>query len=269
MLKTRIAIVGFFVFTIFGKRIRVRSIEKHQDSRIKGTPRKAMNKILNIGHRGAKAYAPENTLLAFQKAIAFGVDGIELDVHLSADQEVVVIHDDTINRTTNKNGTVSSMTLKALKSATIESDLEIPTLSEVLDLIDKNCIVNIELKGNHTGEAVSKIIEHYILEKNWHYDHFLVSSFDWVALLDLHLLNSKIPLGVLTEYDLNLALAFAKFIAAKSIHPYYHLLTPEKTIELQEEGFQVLTWTVNEPEDIQKIKSFHVNGIISDFPDRI
>jgi len=96
-----------------------------------------MNKILNIGHRGAKAYAPENTLLAFQKAIAFGVDGIELDVHLSADQEVVVIHDTTINRTTNQNGTVSSMTLKDLKSATIESDLEIPTLTEVLDLIDK------------------------------------------------------------------------------------------------------------------------------------
>jgi glycerophosphoryl diester phosphodiesterase len=228
-----------------------------------------MNKILNIGHRGAKAYAPENTLLAFQKAIDMAVDGIELDVHLSADQEVVVIHDDTINRTTNQNGTVSSMSLKDLKSATIESDLEIPTLCEVLDLINKNCIVNIELKGKNTGAAVSKIIEHYILKKNWHYDHFLVSSFDWIALLDLHLENPKIPLGVLTEYDLDLAITFAEFIEAKSIHAYHHLLTPEKTTQIQDKGFQVLAWTVNEPEDIQKIKSFHVNGIISDFPDRI
>jgi glycerophosphoryl diester phosphodiesterase len=228
-----------------------------------------MNKILTIGHRGAKGHAPENTLLSFKTALAFGVDGIELDVHLSADQEIVVIHDDTINRTTNQVGMVNSMTLKDLKSAKIDNHLEIPTLCEVLDLIDKKCFVNIELKGAHTTEAVLKIIEHYISEKNWNYNHFLVSSFNWVALLDLHLLNPKIPLGVLTESDLDLALAFAKFIEAKSIHPYYHLLTHEKTTQIQDEGFQVLTWTVNEPEDIQKIKSFHVNGIISDFPDRI
>jgi glycerophosphoryl diester phosphodiesterase len=82
-------------------------------------------------------------------------------------------------------------------------------------------------------------------------------------------LNSEIPIGVLTKTDLELALAVAKFIQAKSLHPHFHLLTKENTVRIQEKGFLVFPWTVNEPEDIKKIKSFKVNGIITDFPDRI
>lgn len=225
--------------------------------------------MLKIGHRGAKGYAPENTLISFQKAIEMGVDGIELDVHLSVDGEIIVIHDTTIDRTTDGQGFVNKLSLPELKTFRIEKEHQIPTLTEVFGLVNKQCFINIELKGKGTAGAVAALIEKYVLERNWKYEHFLISSFDWVSLLDIHLSNPKIPLGVLTEYDVALAFAFAKYIDAKSIHPYYHLLNKENTAQMQEKALQVFPWTVNEKEDIQKLKSFNVNGIITDFPDRI
>jgi glycerophosphoryl diester phosphodiesterase len=228
-----------------------------------------MKKMLKIGHRGAAGYEPENTLVSFQKAIDMGVDGIELDVHLSNDGQIMVIHDETIDRTTNGRGVVRKLSLQELKSFRTEKLQEIPTLSEVIDAVNKRCLVNIELKGDGTAKPVLNLIENYVLEKNWNYNQFLVSSFDWIALKEVRLLNSKIPIGVLTHTDLDLALAFAKFIKAETIHPYFHLLTKENTRQMQKEGFQVLAWTVNEPDDIQQIQSLQVNGIISDFPDRL
>ena len=225
--------------------------------------------MLNIGHRGAKGYEPENTLLSFQKAIDIGVDGIELDVHLSSDLAIMVIHDETLDRTTNGKGFVNELSLQELKTFQIEKENTIPTLIEVFDLVNKHCFINIELKGNGTSKPVINLIEHYIEEKNWNYGHFIISSFNWSALQEVRKWNAKIPIGVLTHTDLDLAIAFAKFIKAETIHSYFHLLTKENTKKMQNEGFKVFAWTVNETEDIQKIKSFHVNGIISDFPDRI
>ena len=225
--------------------------------------------MLNIGHRGAKGYGPENTLLSFQKAIDIGVDGIELDVHLSSDGAIMVIHDETLDRTTNGKGFVNELSLQELKTFQIEKENTIPTLIEVFDLVNKHCFINIELKGNGTSKPVINLIEHYIEEKNWNYGHFIISSFNWSALQEVRKWNAKIQIGVLTHTDLDLAIAFAKFIKAETIHPYFHLLTKENTLKIQNEGFKVFAWTVNETEDIQKIKSFHVNGIISDFPDRI
>ena len=225
--------------------------------------------MLKIGHRGARGHEPENTLIGFQKAIDLHVDRIELDVHLSTDGEIMVIHDETLERTTNGEGRVNQFSLPQLKRLKAEKSQAIPTLTEVLDLIDQKCDVNIELKSFETAEKVVLLIEKYISEKKWRYDQFVVSSFDWNALKQVHLLNAKIPIGVLTETDIDLALAFAKFIQAKSIHPYFHLLTAEKTKQLQAEGFLVFPWTVNEIEDIKKIKNYNVDGIISDFPDRL
>ena len=116
---------------------------------------------------------------------------------------------------------------------------------------------------------VIELIEHYILDKNWNYTDFLVSSFDWKMLEEVQLLNPKIRIGVLTEESIEDALAFAKKINAFSIHPDYALLSKENVTLMQENGFEVFSWTVNSTEDIQKIKSFNINGIISDFPDRI
>jgi glycerophosphoryl diester phosphodiesterase len=222
-----------------------------------------MNPILKIGHRGAKGHKPENTLISFEKAIDFNVDGVELDVHLSLDGKLIVIHDETIDRTTPNNGFVKNSTSSDLK------ELGIPTLIDVLDLVNRRCFVNIELKGIGTSKPVVELITHYISEKNWKYTDFLVSSFDWKMLEEVRLLNPKIRIGVLTEVAVSETLAFAKKIKAVSIHPDYALLSRENVDLMQENGFKVFSWTVNSTEDIQKIKSFNVNGIISDFPDRI
>jgi glycerophosphoryl diester phosphodiesterase len=225
--------------------------------------------MLKIGHRGAKGYEPENTLVSFQKALDMQVDGIELDVHLSADGELIVIHDETIDRTTNGKGFVNALSLGELKAFQIDGKYKIPTLKEVFDLVNQDCFINVELKSYEATDKVVSLIEKYVAKKGWKYDRFLVSSFDWNALQQVAFLNDKIPIGVLTETDLDLALAFAKFIQAKSIHPHFHLLTKENTVQIQEKGLQVFPWTLNEVEDIQRIKTFNVNGIITDFPNRI
>ncbi len=225
--------------------------------------------MLKIGHRGAKGYEPENTFVSFQKALDMQVDGIELDVHLSSDSEIIVIHDETIDRTTNGKGFVNTLSLLELSAIRIDGKYEIPTLKEVFDLVNQDCFINIELKSYEATDKVVSLVEKYVTKKGWKYDRFLVSSFDWNALQQVAFLNNKIPIGVLTETDLDLALAFAKFIQAKSIHPHFHLLTKENTAQMQEKGLQVFPWTINEVEDIQKIKTFNVNGIITDFPNRI
>jgi len=216
-----------------------------------------------IGHRGAKGYVAENTLASFQKAIELGVDGIELDVHLSSDGEVMVIHDDTIDRTTSQKGLVNHFTATALEQ------LGIPTLESVFDLINQKCFINVELKTYETADKVAELIEQYVSEKNWQYEQIIVSSFDWNAIQQVHFLNDKIRIGVLTNTDLDLAIAFAKFIKAYSVHPYYHLLTAENVSQMQSKNFKVYPWTINEPEDIIFVKSLNVDGIITDFPDRL
>ncbi len=225
--------------------------------------------MLKIGHRGAKGYEPENTLISFQKAIDLGCDGIELDVHLSSDGEIIVIHDETVDRTTNGKGFVNQITLSELKTYKINDKYEIPTLKEVFELINYNILVNIELKSYETADKVVDFIENQVSSERRTYESIIVSSFDWNALQQVRFLNDEIQIGVLTSTDLDLAIAFAKFIKAKTINPYFHLLNQENVIKMQEKGFEIHTWTVNEIEDIQKMKSLKVDGIISDFPDRM
>ena len=219
--------------------------------------------MLKIGHRGAKGYIAENTLASFQKAIDLKVDGIELDVHFSSDGEIMVIHDETINRTTSGNGLVKDFTSVELKK------LGIPTLTEVLNLINNNFFVNIELKSNDSVEKVIILIEKYISENNWNYNNFMISSFLWTNLEIVSQRNPQIKIGVLTEDSIEIALAFAKKIKAFSINPYFKLLNTENVKLMHEEGFQIHTWTVNSPEDIIFVQSLPVDGIISDFPDKI
>ncbi len=219
--------------------------------------------MLKIGHRGAKGYKPENTLASFAKAIELNVDAIELDVHLSSDGEIMVIHDETLNRTTTKTGFVSDYSASELKS------LGIPTLEEVIILVDKRCIINIEIKEATATPKVLRLIEKYVNKKNWNYQQFQISSFIWETLEEVSKLNSKISLGVLTEASIEKALAFAIQIKAHSINPYFKLLNSENVILIHSNGFKIYTWTVNTPEDLIFVKSLKVDGIISDFPDRI
>ncbi len=215
--------------------------------------------MLKIGHRGAKGHLPENTLASFEKAIALGVDMIELDVWLSSDKIPMVIHDETIDRTTSKMGLVTDYNAKELQH------LGIPTLRDVFELVDNRCEINVEIKTFSATQAVLNLIA----KNTFNQSKILISSFDWNALQEVRFHDEDIRIGVLTETDLDLAMAFAKFIKAEAIHPYYHLLTAENVEKIKEKGFKVFPWTINEPEDITFVKSLEVDGIITDFPERL
>ena len=222
-----------------------------------------MKPFLKIGHRGAKGHVAENTLASFQKALDLKVDGVELDVHLSLDQKVMVIHDATIDRTTTSKGFVNQMNASEL------NEFGIPSLEEVLVLINEKCIVNIEIKDSSATTFVLEILQKYTLEKKWNSKLFQISSFDWDVLRVCYSENKTISLGVLTENSIEAALIFAKKIKANAINPHFKLLTCENVLVIHENGFKIFPWTVNQPKDITFVKSLKVDGIISDFPDRI
>jgi glycerophosphoryl diester phosphodiesterase len=228
-----------------------------------------MAALLKIGHRGAKAHIAENTLESFQKALDLGADGIELDVHVCATGELVVIHDFTVDRTTNGTGEVHKLSLAELKSLAIEEKYSIPTLDEVFDLIGKNCFVNIEMKGRHTAQPVSDFVEKLVKEKGYSYDNLIISSFQREELQVMARINPNIPLGVLTQASVAQAKEWAAEFSAKAIHPHYSLLTEHNVDKAHKMGLKVYTWTINDAEDIERIKGYGVDGIISDNPERL
>ncbi|MBO3098691.1 glycerophosphodiester phosphodiesterase [Gelidibacter pelagius] len=228
-----------------------------------------MNQPLKIGHRGAKGHVAENTLESIQKALDLGVDGIEIDVHLCQTGELVVYHDFTLERLTDGTGEITMKSLDELKSLKVNGQFEIPTLLEVLDLIDKKCMLNIELKGNGTAFETCKSMQLYTETKDWDFEDFIVSSFDHDELKTVYNINKNVPLAVLTDFDLDVAVDFAQTIKAKAIHPHYILLDQKKVQQLQNLGYKVNTWTVNDIEAISLMKSYGVDGIISDYPDRL
>lgn len=224
---------------------------------------------LKIGHRGAMGYVTENTVESIQRALDFGVHGIEIDVHLCASGELVVFHDFTLERISNGTGAISKYTLSELKQLKIGNKFQIPTLEEVLELINKKCLLNIELKGKQTALETCRIIEKYVKLNSWNHSDFLVSSFEKQELEEVYKTNKNIPLAILTTAGTKDAIKFAEAIEAKAIHPHYFLLNSENVRELQAKGFKVNTWTVNDKETITRMKQYGVDAIISDFPDRI
>jgi len=175
----------------------------------------------------------------------------------------MVIHDETIDRTTSSKGFVKDFTSSQLQN------LGIPTLHEVLNLINKVCPVNIEIKDKKATEKVIHLIEKYISEYHWSYIQFYVSSFIWDELEKISKLNSNILTGVLTEDSIEKTLVFAQKIKAHSINPYFKLLNLKNVEEIKQNGFKIYTWTVNSTEDIIFVKTLNIDGIISDFPDQI
>ena len=225
--------------------------------------------LLKIGHRGAKGYFAENTLESIQKALNFGVDAIEIDVHRCKTGELVVIHDFTLDRTTNGSGEVAKKTLSEIKGLNVEDEFGIPLLTEVLDFIEGKCTINIELKGLNTATATAKIIKKYVAEKNWTYKDFIVSSFQKNELFQLRKLDEKVALGILSKASVTEAIELGKLLKASAIHPSLGIITRDNVKASHKAGFNVNVWTVNEPEDIQRMREFGVDGIISDFPDRL
>lgn len=225
--------------------------------------------IRKIGHRGAKGYVAENTLHSFQKALDLKVDAIELDVHICASGELMVFHDFTLDRMTNGSGEIHNFTLQELKELKIYDAFEIPTLEEVLHLIDRKCVVNVELKGHETAKATVALIEKLIEHKKYSLNDFIVSSFQQEELGIISKLNRNIPLAILTQASVEQAIDWANEFSAKIIHPHFSLLTEDNCLEATQKGFQINTWTVNEVVDMERLKKYKINGIISDFPDRI
>ena len=228
-----------------------------------------MNKPLIIGHRGAMGHETENTLASVQKAMDLGVDMIEIDIFNIKSGETIVFHDDTLERLTDAEGKIEDWNYSELMKVSLDGGHKIPKLQEVLNLIDHKVILNIELKGAGTTDRVNFIINHYIKEKGWKLNDFLISSFRWDELKAMRALNADIPIAVLAEDDPADAIGIATELNAEAFNPYFEKLTPENNLKIQEAGFKIYTWTVNEPEDILKMKRFGVDGIITNFPERI
>lgn len=222
-----------------------------------------------IGHRGAKGHLTENTLESIQKALDFGVDMIEVDVHRCKTGELVVIHDFTLDRTTNGSGEITKLSLQELKTLEVEGKYKIPLLTEVLEILQVKCQLNIELKGLNTAQETCQVIERSVQGGGWEYSDFIVSSFQKNELFQMLDRNKNIPLAVLSKASIKEAMTLAKQLRAKIIHPALGIVTRENIAEAKKAGFQVNVWTVNEPEAIERMKTFGVDGIISDFPDRL
>lgn len=224
--------------------------------------------MLIIGHRGAMGYEPENTLKSFQKALDLNVDMIEFDVHLCQSGELVIIHDETIDRTTNGKGLVVKKTLSELKRLDAGQDEKIPTLQEALDLINKKVKVNIELKGAHTAEKTLKIVQKYIKEKKWTYDDFLISSLNSLELELMQKLDNQIHLAVIIDKNPLKYIQFSRKIKAYSIHPIVKK-TDQKFVNLaHQNNLKVFVWTVD-PQEVPKMKKIGADGIFMNYPDQI
>ena len=234
-----------------------------------------MSKI--FAHRGFSGKYPENTMLAFEKAVEIGVDGIELDVHLTKDNEIVIIHDEDIKRTCDGEGLVKDMTLEELRkfdaSATFRGQYGfcgIPTLREYFELVkDTPIITNIELK---TGVYEYPTIEQRVIDMVREFglsDKIIFSSFNHFTVKRCEEIAPEIKRGFLTGdwlYD------FGKYTAERNVqccHPWHISLSEETVKEMHDAGCEINTWTVNEYEDIKKLSAWGVDNLIGNFPDRM
>lgn len=228
-----------------------------------------MDKPLVIGHRGAMGHETENTLASVQKALDMGVDMLEIDVYKIRSGEIIVFHDNTVERLTDGTGKIESYNYSDLQKLNLEGNHKIPTLQEVINLMDKKAHLNIELKGDNTADRVNFIINYYVREKGWPLDKFLISSFKWEELKRMRALNPQIGIAVLTSEDPLKALAIAEELKAVAINPYYKTLTIDNVDQIKKSGFKVYPYTINEPEDIQSMRIMGVDGIITDYPERL
>ncbi|MGA9347578.1 MAG: glycerophosphodiester phosphodiesterase [Anaerolineae bacterium] len=233
--------------------------------------------VLNFAHRGASRDAPENTLAAFRLAREMGADGVELDVQASKDGEAVVIHDFTVDATTDGQGPVRDKTLAELKELDAGSWFDarfagqrIPTLQEVIVEVGHQLLLNIELKAkvfssaSLVAEVVRLIEDHNLVHRA------IVSSFSPLALRRVKRLNHHIPTGLLYYFDLpaHLIRALFAFLAdPDALHPEKHLVAQEYTRWAKERGYRVNAWTVDEPAEMERLIALGVDGIITNRPD--
>ncbi|PEY34014.1 hypothetical protein CN354_18495 [Bacillus cereus] len=235
-----------------------------------------MKKTLIFAHRGVKGTHPENTMIAFQEAERVGAHGIELDVHLSKNGELVVIHDETVDRTTDGIGLVSEKTVAELQALDAGShkdpsfhEAKIPTLREVLIwLSTTNLQLNIELKTDviHYPGIEEKVVD---LVREYHLSNQIIfSSFNHDSVSLLAELAPEIPRAILYDEPIADPIAEAKKREATGLHPNFQLLTKEFIQTAQEQGYVFRPYTINEYKDLQTMIGYDVDVIITDWPMR-
>lgn len=231
---------------------------------------------LIIGHRGAAGEAPENTLRSFQLAFEQGADAIELDVHLSADGELVVIHDPTINRTTNGTGAVADLTLSELKRYDAGrwfddqfAGEQIPTLLEVLQIVPKNSMVNIEIKAVTGGALEAKLVA--LLRRTGMMEQAVVSCFNHKVLKQLKEIAPEAKIGLLYSANWVDHRICAQGFGAPvfSLHPHYRMIDLDDVRLATEAGLKVYPFTMNDEASMRAFIQAGVSGIITDFPGKL
>jgi glycerophosphoryl diester phosphodiesterase len=226
-----------------------------------------------FAHRGSSAYAPENTLAAFKLAVEQHADGIELDAKLSADGQVVVMHDETVDRTTDGTGWISKLTLAELKrldagfkfDPAYQSE-KIPTLAEVFEAVGNQIFINVELKNffsptDDLPDRVVSLIKKYGLERS-----VILSSFNPIALIRARFLLSKVPLGFLTTLGLanvTLRSRLVQFGPLLALHPSTEDVTPELIHAAHQVKCRIHAYAVKQPDLMQRLFEVGVDGIFT------
>ncbi len=222
--------------------------------------------VWEIGHRGAAGEAPENTMASFRTALADGADMIETDVWRCKSGEIVITHYEDLSIVTNGTGKVTEKTLAELKELDAGKGEHIPTLDELLVFADGKIKLNIEIKQEVTGKEVLEYLRKFWKSPR---EDILITSFIFGELESVRKMDPGMRLGVLTKTDLAEALSFAKKINAYSVNPQFKLIDRTFVEKAHYEGFKVFPWTVNEPEDIRAVEDMGVDGVISNFPERV
>ncbi len=231
--------------------------------------------MLVIAHRGASGHAPENTLAAFKKAVALGATFIETDLHLSRDAHFVAIHDATANRTTNGQGAVHDLTLAELRRLDAGSWFgsefageRIPILEELLEFSKKNDVVfYMELKPDGTWGGEHALVG--ALRESGEIPRTVVICFDPGVVLNLRKIEPTLMTGLLYDGQVENPIDKAVEIGARQLVVRGDLVTPAMIAQAQKKDLQVVCWTVNHPAHMRMLMAAGVDGIMSDYPDRL
>ena len=223
--------------------------------------------MLCIGHRGAMGYAPENTIKSLAKALELGAPWVEVDVYY-VDNHLIVIHDETLERTTNGEGFLGDKSFSYIRSLDAGEGEIIPTLEEVLDLIWGKAGINIELKGPGTDGPVIELLRKRITSE-WGIENFLVSSLNHQSLYEVRKLDKMIPVGILLDSISYNCPAIAEELNACSVNQDICFVNEDFVDDVHDKGLKVYVYTVNEPDDINRMKAMGIDGVFTDYPDRV
>ncbi len=223
---------------------------------------KIMKRPLVIGHRGALAHAPENTLLSFETAWRLGADWIELDVHRTADGILVCIHDDDLIRICGRSEKISTLNWDEIREIDVGQGQHIPSLEEVLQFARDRLGVNIELKmADLEAEVLRCVSSHEMLKS------VMISSFMHSSLQIVRSLDSSVMTAVLYSEPMENPVEYAHDLGADAINPLFFTIEPETVKAAHEIGLSVYPWTVNDPDMMTDLINIGVDGIITDYPD--